>query len=164
MRPLIFGLVTLAIGCSGEDRYERLSYSPPMRVKDRLLKLHPDWQPWDGSMYPRRQPQGVKIHPDFRLRGYLVATPEAKTRREPKALTILEGTPAEIKAHMNEPVMKGENWKGIVYVRQAPDGKYMPGQNVDGPGIYNDGTVVIRSDCLFYGDREMLKQINEDLK
>lgn len=145
-------LLVLLCGCEAArpqqpaaDRY------PPQEVRDLLLKLHPTWEAWNGS--------NVRYEIEFVHRGYLVSDPEIKkTRREPKALTALEGSPDQIKERMDAPWMSPDNWRGIVYLRRVLD------PEKEKPGMYNDGTVVIRADCLFYGDKDMLKQINEDLK
>lgn len=149
MKGAVLGiLIVLVCGC--ENRYERAARMPANEAKDRLLKLHSDWLPF-----------GQAFDGSFRLRGYLIhrdlADEISGLQPRGEQLAALEGTPEEI-AGRGDALGSEDRWKGIVYVRMVGD----PAK--EKLGVYNDGRVVIRAGCLFFGDKEMLKQIDKDLR
>lgn len=156
-----FALAGAGIGCQRQyDEEQHPNYpSPAAQAKNRLLALHSDWYPIVRGPTPHTR---LDWNVAFRLSGYLSLTPSIKKFPGFDAQHALGyGTPQEINAS-KVPELHDSLWHGLVYVRHEYSLQLRSGQPHTEPGWY--GRVLVRDGCLFFGDMDMLKQIDKDLR
>lgn len=161
-------LLVLSSGCHAtKGRRFELPRQPTIEVRDRLLKLHPDWKATDFNgeiSQPGSEERGsasffnnglLQRDLDFRWPGEVLIPDEQPLPRH----AILGQAPSVINRYLDLPALSEEKWKGGVYVR----GRWNSGKADESPG-WHGPRILIRADCLFFGDKEMLKQIDTDLQ
>lgn len=96
--------------------------------------------------------------PSFQMRGYLALRPGIDLPIEYETLTVLgKGSPEEISASKLAELreeLREQLWHGLVYMKRARP-KEKEGWH---------GRVLVRAECLFFGDMEMLEEIDKDLR
>lgn len=163
MRRTLVALLGLVLVCTGSSCQPRLKprvgedrhHSPLLlEVKERLLRLHPDWQVRSYSHVS---------NPSLSNGYYFVSRPDAKQPPETDAYFVLDKESAPVTSRIVLPELDEKEWRGIVYARFFfhPPVLYTDKPEEDKPGWYV--RVLIRAGCLFFGDKEMLKQIDKDL-
>ncbi len=149
--PLVFfvvfvfaciGVVLVQRGCSEPQSSLLLSAANPLpELIRRLKERHPDWK-------PRNEREDDTT---FSLRCYILAKPypELKNWTMPR---LLANDPVE---KINEYPFEAGAWERIVFVCVYQNA------NSAQQGWY--GHVLLKGPFLLYGDKEMLKQIDQDI-
>jgi|SRR6185437_9252605 len=137
----------------------RLDYSKTVvEAKNKLLRLHPDWCPIAyGAMEPHTP---LEWDHAFIQRGYLSLQPDTPRPIENETLHLLGDCSPEMINKSKLPELREENWRGLVYVRVGCSRR--PVVRPEVPGWH--GRCLVRAGCLFFGDKEMLEQIDRDLR
>lgn len=137
------GVALLLRGCSDPVSSPRLSAANPMpELIERLQERHPDWKPYNG-----RDDDST-----FVLRCYILAKPYPvlKNWRVP---SLPASDPVE---KINQYPFEADAWERIVFVRIYQN------EDSEKQGWY--GHVLLKGPFLFYGDKKMLKQIDETVR